>query len=408
LHSVEDIIIGSGLPSEYFKQFLYEQANDMPPSFQIIEELSAMNQSMDGSDIDSHMSNVSQKVDDTVTVLNDNHIIVNTENESINNNNTNNSIINYPLYSFIQIASFGRATDEAIIDKKYSVYFVVVVSIQNSINEDCIYITVYRRYSQFEILREKLIESGYKNVPSLPRKTVARNSQDSGFLTKRKMALDQWLHEVEKSLPNVNENPYYKGFLREEANDAPKDFQIMSDDTTEDEYYSTYQIRHGESVDIRSKSISFNMNKNIPKPPVFNLPTNVHLDFHFEQIFSFGTALDEIATERKYNVFYMLRVRIESANGECTWITVYRRYSQFEILREKLIESGYKNVPSLPRKTVVRNSLDSGFLTKRKMALDQWLHEVEKSLPNVNENPYYKGFLQEEANDAPVDFHVTC
>jgi hypothetical protein len=130
---------------------------------------------------------------------------------------------------------------------------------------------------------------------------------------------------------------------------------------------------------------------------------------HAENIFGFGKCSDEAKPGKgKFVIYFMVKVRLESPTGVVMHTTVYRRYSQFELLREKLLREKKKyggNIPVLPKKKYFGALRNLDFLNERQHDLDTWLRAVNR-LPSVDESEYYNLFLMEEADDAPPQFVV--
>jgi hypothetical protein len=128
-----------------------------------------------------------------------------------------------------------------------------------------------------------------------------------------------------------------------------------------------------------------------------------------ENLFGFGKSADEAKPgQGKFVIYYMIKIRLESASGVITHITVYRRYSQFELLREKLLRERKKyggTIPVLPKKKYFGALRNLDFLNGRQHDLDIWLSAVNR-LPFIEENEFYNLFLMEEADDAPPEFVV--
>jgi hypothetical protein len=109
--------------------------------------------------------------------------------------------------------------------------------------------------------------------------------------------------------------------------------------------------------------------------------------------------------EQTYSVYRLeVRCNIALPNG---W-SVYRRYSQFRTLSDTLRSEGY-TVPVLPPKTLF-STLSLDFVRKRKVELEQWLHNLNNQYSNYsggkdpNNNASYRAFLIDNANVSPPQY----
>lgn len=133
-----------------------------------------------------------------------------------------------------------------------------------------------------------------------------------------------------------------------------------------------------------------------------SIPTGGRITFR--SIKAIGSSKDP--DDKEYNI-YILDVHCAIASPS-SWY-VYRRYSQFTSLSDKLRSEGYI-VPLLTTRLldrVTKHSLD--FLRERRQSLEQWLislaiqHE-SRGTKDPQNNAHYRAFLTDDANERPNPF----
>lgn len=340
------------------------------------------------------------------------------------------------------IFGFGKCADEAKGGNKVVIYFMIRVRVES--NGGAVkHITIYRRYSQFELLREMLLENKNNhggNIPSLPKKKYFGVHRNMVFLNERHNDLNQWLRLV-SALPGVHGSEYYNLFLLEEADDCPPYFIILKTIDSVGVYNTTVPLNddfsdnESELSCVDSEDESNGPISELPPAPLVtsltrNTEANATTSFakfrspsiraafelgakrtpkiYFDGISSFGMGLDKdsMIRKKKKTIYFVLKFRYtdEQKNLELD-IVVYRRYSQFAALRENLVKSSlHGDIPPLPPKKMFgRTNRSSEYAMQRKDGLNGWLTEISE-LPHICSDEYYKDFVTNEANQPPDEY----
>jgi len=168
--------------------------------------------------------------------------------------------------------------------------------------------------------------------------------------------------------------------LEEHGDDMSPFFE---DDEEDDEYFDA-----ALSEQISRTNFSY-------KP--LSVPAGAVLQFL--RVSAVGSSKD--ASGKTVSIFY-LDVRCSQADPQ-VW-TVYRRYSQFKALSERLRSEGYF-IPLLPPKRLI-GAFEIEFLKKRKDDLENWLKKLQEPHgAGAQRNPllseHYTRFLLDEANLPP-------
>lgn len=167
--------------------------------------------------------------------------------------------------------------------------------------------------------------------------------------------------------------------------DDDGDFKIIQHMSEEDEdYYFDAMLEN------------LNLRDNAKEKP--DIPDGARLQF--VRINGHKTVKDE---DRTHCVF-LLEIRCNLALPQ-KW-TVYRRYSQFRKLSDRMRAQGYY-VPVLPPKNSILGVFMSDFLRQREADLEAWLHHlaaqhnIDESAKDPQTNSYFREFLIEGANNPP-------
>lgn len=374
-----------------------------------------------------------------------------------------------PKAFFESIFGFGKSIDEAKPgSNKFVIYFMIRVRLETG-SGLVKHITVYRRFSQFELLREKLLHDKQHhggNIPAMPKKKFFGAQRNVEFLNRRQSDLDQWMRAV-SLLRQISSSEYCNLFLMEEADDAPPDFTILktidaiglskvtanaSDTFSDDESEMDFSDLGSDTVSSLDNSRtngskkSSSMDADVvsalpPTPPplptststlarnteqngvtimpnkvrspsiraAFELGAKRTPKIYFDGIVSLGHGLGaDSRLRKKMTLYYVLKIRYTDEQ-KCLElnIDVYRRYSQFENLRENLVNSRlHGEVPPLPKKKMFgRTNRSSDHALQRKAELDAWLREVS-ALPHICSDEYYKDFVTNGANKPPEQYTV--
>lgn len=285
------------------------------------------------------------------------------------------------------VFAFGESPDLSNEkQKKFLIFYLVRVKLVDPESAMSFQIVVYRRFSQFELFREKLLKSRkYERIPALPKKKMfGKTNRSNDNLTQRRKELSAWLDEVAQ-LPHILEDELYLDFLTQEADEAPVDIKVQA---TSDPI-----VLQGEDADMSESGGS----SDVDEPPIIRAVSGT--------VYALGRSPDDHHPGKNL-VFFVIRVKLEDYdNGLTSHSIVYRRFSQFEQFRERLVRSRlYENVPLLPKKKLIgqTNKSDDHLFT-RQTDLESWLRLVGQ-LPHVIEDPNYQMFLTEEAGDEPGGF----
>ena len=368
-----------------------------------------------------------------------------------------------PTAYFENIFGFGKSIDEAKPgSNKFVIYFMIRVRLETS-SGLIRHITVYRRFSQFELLREKLLRDKQHhggNIPTMPKKKFFGAQRNIDFLNRRQSDLNQWMRAV-SLLPSVSNSEYCNLFLMEEADDAPPDFTVLktidaiglsrvtsnvsetfSDDESEVEFSDLgsdtvssldnsrtngYKKSSSTAADVvsalppappPSSTLARNTEQNgatimpnkVRSPSIraaFELGAKRTPKIYFDGIACFGHGLDaDSRLRKKMTLYYVLKIRYTDEQ-KCLElnIDVYRRYSQFENLRENLVNSHlHGDVPPLPKKKMFgRTNRSSDHAMQRMADLNDWLRKVS-ALPHICSDEYYKDFVTNGANKPPEEY----
>lgn len=329
------------------------------------------------------------------------------------------------------VYAMGKSADENNPGRNL-VFFVIRVKLEdygNGLNSQTI---VYRRFSQFEQFRERLLRSKlYESIPSLPKKKlIGKTNKNNNNLLNRQTALETWLRLI-CQLPNVIQDPTFQLFLTEGAGDEPFGFVFnfhdpsivgrLSDDESSDEDDEEGSLGDDGSVEIivhhhpyhspvdrkGSMDLEFSgettasacTSATLPEPPTSTT-------YAYQTISGYGSGLDN--TKRRKNstcIYYAIRVHSTTRGVKGVHeMLVFRRFSQFVHLRRDLMATKlYENIPYLPKKTLFGNTR-TGHMMKRKNELTAWMHSISDKLPNIVNDPCYIKFISDNADEEPENY----
>ena len=323
------------------------------------------------------------------------------------------------------VYALGKSPDEKR-PGKYTIFFIIRVKLEASdsnTNSTCI---VYRRFSEFERFRNILLKSKrYDNIPPLPKKKLIGTTNKNDVHTQnRQNELESWLRLV-CQLPGIATDQSFQCFLTEGAGDEPAGFQLqfhsgvvgrLSDDESSDEDSEEECLGEGDNYEawvnekhhtepITSKKdfgiVSLKKDVEVPPPP----PSTT---FVYQGMEGYGSGQDSTkSTKNKSCIYYTLRVHSSTIGVKGVHeFFVYRRFSEFEKLRQNLIKSKrYGTVPPLPKKKVFGNtSSNTGHMMNRKKELTAWMCIITDSLPNISADPSYIAFISSDEDKVPQNF----
>lgn len=331
------------------------------------------------------------------------------------------------------VFAMGRClNDNDNQQKKNLVYFAIRVKLED--NGMTSQVIVYRRFSQFETFRSRLMQSKiYVDIPQLPKKLIGKMNRNENALFNRQTDLESWLRSIGQ-LPGIVEDVAYQQFLTEDAGDEPCGFQYifhdpsivgrLSDDDSSDEDSEEEDLTDDDvSVEVIVKGAQKNVDSSprlavvngssparsppavamLPPPPSEPLTT-----FSYQTIDGFGSGLD--TTKRKKDatcIYYAIRVHSSTVGIKGVHeFHVYRRFSEFEKFRRELLATKmYDSLPNLPKKKVFGNtSSNTGFMMNRKKELMAWLRHISDTIPAIRSDPLYARFLSEHPNNEPENY----
>jgi hypothetical protein len=349
------------------------------------------------------------------------------------------------------VYAMGKSPDENHPDRSVA-YFVIRVKLEDYDNGLTSQTVVYRRFSQFEQFRARLILGRAKlheTIPPLPKKKlIGKTNKNDNHLFQRQTGLESWLRLVGQ-LPRIVQDETFQLFLTEGAGDEPDGFQFnfqdpnivgrLSDDESSDEDSEEESLDDGGSVEVivhhsasagaqgqgQGQSPQEQEQKKradssscgggavpaellVPVPPPLPVPPAIPTHTYvYQSLSGYGSGTDTTKRNKTSTCIYYA-VRVNSSTVGVKGIhemTVYRRFSQFEHLRENLMATKKYIVPILPKKKMFGNtSTNTGHMMNRKNELTVWLRTITDTLPNITEEPLYINFISADADTEPANY----